>query len=378
MAIILTEEQKELKALIREFMENEVIPFAQEYDERGEFPEEILKKAHEMGLGCMNIEEEFGGSGLNNETMAVLIEEMAYGEAGVSTSLTVSGLAYECIRDFGSQEQKKLIGEAIVAGKYISFALTEADSGSNAGAARCGYVADGDEYVINGSKAFITNASYADYHLVFATKDPALGVRGLSAFIVANDTPGVSRGKKENKMGLRLSNTSDLHFDNVRVSKDMLVGKEGLGFKMAMTSLDVGRILIGAAATGIAQRALDESVKYAKQRSPFGQPIATHQAVQFIIADMAIEIEAARLLTKNAAILKDQGMRISKEAAIAKSFASDVAMRATTDAVQILGGYGYSKEYPVEKLMRDAKVYQIFEGTNQIQRIVIAGAVLKE
>lgn len=377
MAMIMNQDQKDLVALAREFMEKEIKPHIYELDEKGEFPLELYKKGFELGFHCMDMEEKYGGVGLDYNTIAFVLEEMAKIDAGYTISLTLNGLPFACVSQFGTEEQIKYVSEKIAPGGFMTFALTEADAGSNAGAVRCTCTRDGDEYIINGPKTFITNGEYGDIHIVFATLNPEAGVRGICAFIVEKDRKGIQIGKKENKMGLRLSNTCDMFFDNVRVPASNLLGKEGLGFKIAMSALDIGRIFNAAMAVGIAQGALDDCIEYSKQRKPFGVPIATHQAVQFMLADMAIQIEAARTVTHNAANLAQAGEKYTKEAAIAKTFASDMAMNATTDAVQIFGGYGYSKEYPVEKRMRDAKIFQIFEGTNQIQRQIIANQILK-
>lgn len=377
MAMILNQDQKDLVALAKEFMEKEIKPHIYELDEKGEFPLELYKKGFQLGFHCMDMEEKYGGVGLDYNTIAFVLEEMAKIDAGYTISLTLNGLPFACVAQFGTEEQIKYVSEKITPGGFMTFALTEADSGSNAGAVRCTCTREGDEYIINGPKTFITNGEYGDIHIVFATLNPEAGVRGICAFIVEKDRKGIQIGKKENKMGLRLSNTCDMFFDNVRVPASNLLGKEGLGFKIAMSALDIGRIFNAAMAVGIAQGALDDCIEYSKQRKPFGVPIATHQAVQFMLADMAIQIEAARTVTHNAAHLAQSGEKYSKEAAIAKTFASDMAMDVTTDAVQIFGGYGYSKEYPVEKRMRDAKIFQIFEGTNQIQRQIIANQILK-
>ncbi|NMC55650.1 MAG: acyl-CoA dehydrogenase [Eubacteriaceae bacterium] len=377
MSMILNQDQKDLVALAKEFMEKEVKPHIYELDEKGEFPLELYKKGFELGFHSMDMEEKYGGVGLDYNTISFVLEELAKVDAGFAVSLTLNGLAFSCIAEYGSEEQKKSVSERMAPGGFMTFALTEADSGSNAGALRCSYTRDGDDYIINGPKTFITNGKYGDIHVVFATANPEAGVRGISAFIVEKERAGIQIGKEENKMGLRLSNTCDLFFDNVRVPAANLIGKEGLGFKLAMSALDKGRIFCAAMATGIAQGAFEDCIEYSKLRKPFGAPIATHQAVQFILADMAIQIEAARTVTHNAAFLAQSGAKYSKEAAIAKTFASDMAMNVTTDAVQIFGGYGYSREYPVEKRMRDAKIFQIFEGTNQIQRQIIANAILR-
>jgi butyryl-CoA dehydrogenase len=377
MAMIMNQDQMDLVALAKEFIENEVKPHIYELDEKGEFPLELYKKGFELGFHCMDIEEQYGGVGLDYNTIAFVLEELAKVDAGFAISLTLNGLPFACVSKFGTQEQIKYVAEKITPGGFMTFALTEADSGSNAGALRCTCTRDGEDYIINGPKTFVTNGKYGDVHIVFATINPEAGVRGICAFIVEKDRQGIQIGKEENKMGLRLSNTCDVFFDNVRVPAKNLIGKEGIGFKIAMSALDIGRVFNAAMAVGIAQGAMDDCIAYSKQRKPFGAPIASHQAVQFMIADMAIQIEAARTITHNTAALAQAGQKYTKEAAMAKTFASDMAMAVTTDAVQIFGGYGYSREYPVEKRMRDAKIFQIFEGTNQIQRSIIANAILR-
>lgn len=377
MAMIMNQDQMDLVALAKEFMEKEIKPHIYELDEKGEFPLDLYKKGFELGFHCMDIEEKFGGVGLDYNTIAFVLEELAKVDAGYAISLTLNGLPFACVSKFGTEEQIKYVADKITPGGFITFMLTEADAGSNAGAVRCTCTKDGDEYIINGPKTFVTNGKYGDINIVFATLNPEAGVRGICAFIVESDREGIQIGKEENKMGLRLSNTCDVFFDNVRVPAKNLIGKEGIGFKIAMSALDIGRVFCASMALGIAQGAMEDCIAYSKQRKPFGEPIATHQAVQFMLADMAIQIEAARTVTHNVARLAQAGEKFTKEAAIAKTFASDIAMKVTTDAVQIFGGYGYSREYPVEKRMRDAKIFQIFEGTNQIQRMIIANALLR-
>jgi butyryl-CoA dehydrogenase len=277
----------------------------------------------------------------------------------------------------GTEAQKKLYFDILMSGKLAAFCLTEPNAGSDAGAVATTAVKEGGEYVLNGQKTFITNGGVAGVYTVFATQDKSKGIKGLSAFIVERDRPGISVGKEENKMGIRASNTTDVFLENVRIPADHLLGKEGEGFKIAMQTLDKARPLVGAISVGLAQAALDASIKYSKERQQFGKPICANQALQFMLADMAIQTEAARWLVHRACYLIDAGLPYGKESAIAKTFASDTAMKVTTDAVQIFGGYGYSRDYPIEKMMRDAKIMQIFEGTNQVQRMVIAGQLLR-
>ncbi|SMC49159.1 acyl-CoA dehydrogenase family protein [Papillibacter cinnamivorans] len=371
MAIVLTEEQIQLRDLVRDFMAGEVKPYISEFDEKGEFPLEIYRKSFELGFHCLDIPEGNGGIGLDNKTMCVILEEIGKVEPAMAITMLCTSLAMKCVLVGKNQEQIQRVADILMPGGFGAFCLTEPDSGSDAASLRTSVVKDGDDYVLNGSKCFSTNGGYADVYIVFATLDRKLGAKGICAFIVEKGTPGLSVGKHENKMGLRLSNTCDVIFQDVRVPAKNLLGKEGEGFKIAMEGLDEGRAYNGSIAVGICQGAVDACVRYAKERRTFGVPIIQHQAVGMMLADMEIYTEAARQLAYNAMSMADEGKKITKEAAICKCFCADAAMKVTTDAVQIMGGYGYSKEYPVEKLMRDAKIFQIFEGTNQIQRLVI-------
>ena len=378
MGIVLTEDQAELKRLIGAFMEGEVKPRLRELDASGEFPVDIYKKAFELGFHCLDIPEEYGGSGLDHTTMGFLLEEMGYTDPGFAITILCTSLALKCVLIGGNEEQKRRICDIIVPGGFGSFCLTEPGNGSDSVAMRTTYRKDGDSYVLNGSKCFVTNGQEASVYIVFATKDRALGAKGISAFIVERGTPGLTVGKHEDKMGLRLSNTTDVALDEVRVPADCLLGEEGKGMHIALAGLDAGRLNNAAIATGICRAALDAAVDYAKQRTSFGVPIIRHQAIQMMLADMAIQTEAAKLLVYNGMQVLDAGKKASKEASMAKAFCGDAAVQVATNAVQVFGGYGYSKEYPVEKMMRDSKIFQIFEGTNQIQRIVIARELEKE
>lgn len=378
MGIVLTEDQAELKRLIGAFMEGEVKPRLRELDASGEFPVDIYKKAFELGFHCLDIPEEYGGSGLDHTTMGFLLEEMGYTDPGFAITILCTSLALKCVLIGGNEEQKRRICDIIVPGGFGSFCLTEPGNGSDSVAMRTTYRRDGDSYVLNGSKCFVTNGQEASVYIVFATKDRALGAKGISAFIVERGTPGLTVGKHEDKMGLRLSNTTDVALDEVRVPADCLLGEEGKGMHIALVGLDAGRLNNAAIATGICRAALDAAVDYAKQRTSFGVPIIRHQAIQMMLADMAIQTEAAKLLVYNGMQVLDAGKKASKEASMAKAFCGDAAVQVATNAVQVFGGYGYSKEYPVEKMMRDSKIFQIFEGTNQIQRIVIARELEKE
>lgn len=377
MGYILNEEQNSLVDLVKEFMTNEIKPHVAEFDITGEFPRKLYEKAFEMGLHCLEIPEEFGGGGVDYLTAAAIYEEMAKIDAGFSTGLCAISLALKPVLIAGTPEQKKLFSDIVVPGAFGAFCLTEPNAGSDAGSVRTTAVKDGDEYIINGGKCFITNGGVADVYVVFASTDKSKGVKGLTAFIVERSRSGITVGKEENKMGIRLSNTAEVVFEDVRIPATNLLGKEGEGFKIAMKTLDLSRPFIGAIAVGVAQRAIDEAVKYSKQRVQFGKPISQFQAIQFMLADMDIETEAARQTVVYAIQLILAKKPHSRESAIAKCFAGDVAVKVASDAIQVLGGYGYSRDYPVEKLLRDAKIFQIFEGTNQIQRVVVAGHLLK-
>ncbi|NPA90314.1 MAG: acyl-CoA dehydrogenase [Chloroflexi bacterium] len=375
----LTEEQELVRKLAHDFAVNEMRPVARYYDETEEFPWPIVEKAHELGLLNSVIPEEYGGVGADRVTETLIAEELFYGCAGMGTSLMANNLALTPIVIAGTEEQKErfltpFTEEPLMA----SFALTEPEAGSDAAGIRTRAVRDGDYYIINGTKQFITNGSVASLYTVFATLDPSLRHKGIIALVVPRDTPGISIGKKEHKMGQRASDTAQVVFEDVRVPVANRLGEEGEGFKIAMKTLDNSRAGIAACAVGIARAAYDDARKYALERKQFGQPIANFQAIQFMLADMAIKIETARLAVWYAAWRADQGLPHTKESSIAKAYATDMAMEVTTDAVQIFGGYGYTREFMVEKYMRDAKLMQIYEGTNQIQRLVIARHILKE
>jgi acyl-CoA dehydrogenase len=369
----LTDEQKALRELAREFAEKEIRPTAAEYDEHSTHPADIVAKAHELGLMNLHIPEEYGGLGLPIFDGILAGEELSWGCSGIAVSIVANMLGSGPVILAGSEEQKRewlppLIESPILA----SFALTEPNAGSDVSGIQTTAVRHGDEYVLNGSKMFITNAGHASWIVVFASTDKSKGHRGLSAFVVPTDLEGVTVEKHLDKMGQRATDTSALAFQDVKVPARNRLGEEGEGFKIAMRTLDHTRPGTAAGAVGVARAAYEYSVEYSRERVQFGQPIAMNQGVNFLIADMAAEIEAARLLTWQAAWLLDQGKRATLQSSYAKRFASDTAMKVTTDAVQIFGGYGYIKEYPVEKLMRDAKLFQIYEGTSQIQRLVIA------
>jgi alkylation response protein AidB-like acyl-CoA dehydrogenase len=374
------EEQQMIKELASKIAYEKIAPVALKYDEEGTFPHDIIQILADSDLCGVYIPEEYGGLGGGVFEMSLVVEELSRACAGIALAFAGTGLGTFPIILFGSDEQKRKFLPQIAAGKKLAaFALTEADAGSDASGIRTTAVLEGNEYVLNGTKQWITNGGEADIYTVIACTNRSKGARGFSAFIVEKGTAGFSFGKKENKMGIRASSTRELIFENCRIPKENILGREGMGFMIAMKTLDRTRPGVAAQALGIAQGAFDEALKYSKQRVQFNQPISSFQAIQHILADMAIQIEAARCLVYQTCKHIDSGERnISKESAMAKVMASDVAMKVTTDAVQILGGYGYMKEYPVEKRMRDAKITQIYEGTNQIQRNVIALELIKE
>jgi len=373
----LTEEQVALQDMARKFAANEIRPKAGECDRAGTFPKEIFQKAFDLGLMSGFIPEAHGGLGLGSLESCIIEEELGWGCSGIATSMTSNGLALAPILLAGTEDQKKeFVAPFARELMYASFCLTEPGAGSDAGGIATTAKKDGDGYLLNGRKCFITNGTYASQYTVFASTDRSKGHKGLSAFVVPRSLPGVSPGKKEDKMGQRASDTSDVLFEDVRVPAASLLGKEGDGFKIAMKTLDYARPTVAAMSVGVARAAFEHAMLYSKERVQFGMPIAMNQAIHFLLADMATDIEAARLLTLKSAWLLDQGRRNTKESSFAKAFAADLAMRVTTDAVQIFGGYGYMKDYPVEKLMRDAKLLQIYEGTSQIQRLVIAKEIM--
>ncbi|MBW2420767.1 MAG: acyl-CoA dehydrogenase family protein [Deltaproteobacteria bacterium] len=379
MDFALSDEQLALQQTARRFAREEIVPIAAEYDRSGEFPREVIERAWKLGLTNSCIAIDYGGVGLTMLDSCIVIEELAWGCAGITTSIMANDLGLMPIVVGGSEEQKReWLGQCTDQFQLVAFCLSEPEAGSDVAGLQLLAEKDGDDYILNGSKQWITNGGEAALYTVFATTDRSSRHHGICAFAVPRDTPGITPGKKEDKMGQRASDTRPIVFENVRVPSSMRLGAEGEGFKIAMRTLDRTRPAIAGLATGIARRALEESAAYAKERKAFGFPIAGFQAVQFMLADMAKDVEASRLLTHQSASMVDAGVRASKQSSIAKCFATDAAMKATTDAVQVFGGNGYTKEYPVEKLMRDAKLMQIYEGTNQIQRLVIARELLKE
>ena len=375
----LSEEQQALVQTARNFVKREVIPVAGDYDQAGEFPHAVLHKAWQTGLVNVEVSERYGGLGLNCLDHCLLQEEMAYGCLGINTSLTANMLAGLPLLIAGNEAQKQeYLGMLVAKPAFAAYCCSEPDAGSDVAAMRTKVTKEGQDYVITGQKRWITNGGVASWYIVFGTLDPALKHKGICCFVVDAQAQGVSAGAKEDKMGQRASNTTDVSFDNVRVPSSALVGGEGQGFKIAMKTFDRSRPWIAAAAAGVIRRALFESKNYARERKTFGVPIAAHQAIQFMLAEMAIAYEATRLLCHKAAWSVDNGELNSVVSAYAKAYGADAAMQVTTDAVQIFGGYGYTKEYPVEKLMRDAKLLQIYEGTSQIQRMVIARHLLRD
>jgi acyl-CoA dehydrogenase len=373
----LTEEQQALKEMAREFAEKEMKPNAAKYDKGDEFSEDVMKKAFEVGFLTCTVPTEYGGGGMNDLDTVIISEELAAGCAGMYTTMMVNALAYTPIIQYGTDEQKKkFMTPHTKKMSFASFCLTEREAGSDAGSMKTRAEKVGKVYIINGSKCFISNGKIASFYVVFANSNPEKGMRGLSAFIVPRETPGLIIGKEEDKMGHRASNTVELTFEDMKVPEENLLGKEGIGFIIAMKTLDKTRAPVGAAGVGVARAALEYAIEYAKNRRQFGKPIALFQNTAFKIAQMAMEINAARHLVWHAAWLMDEGKPCGKESAMAKAFGSDVAMKVTTECVQILGGYGYMRDYPMEKLMRDAKLLQIYEGTNEIQRLVISREII--
>jgi butyryl-CoA dehydrogenase len=380
MDYFLTEEQQMIKDLSRQIADEKVVPVRAELDEKEEFPRDIMKVIAQSDLFGLFIPEEYGGLGKGSLELVIAIEELSRACLGVATTYAANALGTYPLLLYGTDEQKKRFLPDIASGKrLVAFALTEAAAGSDAGGVRTTAQREGDEYVLNGTKQWITNAGEAEIYTVIAMTDMSRGARGASAFVVEKGTPGFSFGKKEKKLGIRASATTELVFEDCRINSENLIGREGTGFIVAMKTLDHSRPGVGAQGVGVAQGAFEEALNFAKERKQFGQSISSFQAIQHMLADMATQIEAARSLVYSVSRFIDSGARgISKETAMSKLFATDVAMKVTVDAVQIMGGSGYMREYPVEKMMRDAKILQIYEGTNQIQRNVIAQALIKE
>jgi alkylation response protein AidB-like acyl-CoA dehydrogenase len=373
----LDEEQRAIRDTVRRFTEQEITPHASTWDEQEYFPREVYLKMATLGLLGMTIPETYGGSALSRTVAALVYEELARGDMATAVGLSVHNMVAGSIARFGNEEQRERWVQRLARGELLgAFALSEASAGSDAASLQCRAERRGDHYVLNGTKMWVTNGGEADLYLVMARTSPVRGSQGISCFVVEKGTSGFRFGKTERKMGLRSSPTRELIFEQCTIPLGQRLGEEGQGFKIALLSLDGGRINIGAIAVGVAQAAFEVARSYACQRTQFGQPIGAFQAVQFMLADMAMKIEAARLLVYEAAYKLDHEQNASMYASMAKCFATDVAMEVTTNAVQVLGGAGYVRDYPVERYMRDVKVAQIFEGTNQIQRVVIARALL--
>lgn len=373
----LDEEQSDIRDMVRRFTEQEITPHAEVWDETNYFPREIYHKMAELGLMGMTIAEEYGGSALNRLSSALVYEELAKGEMATAVGLSVHNMVAGSIARFGNQEQRRRWVSRLASGELLgAFSLSEAAAGSDAASLQCRAQCHDHVYLLNGTKMWVTNGGEADIYLLMARTSGMKGAPGISCFVIQKGTPGFSFGKTERKMGLHSSPTRELIFENCEVPVANRLGEEGQGFKIALSSLDGGRINIGAIAVGVAQAAFETARNYSREREQFGQPISAFQGIQFMLADMAMKIEAARLLVYEAAYKVDKGQNASLYASMAKCFATDMAMEVTTNAVQILGGAGYVRDYPVERYMRDVKVTQIFEGTNQIQRVVIARALL--
>ncbi|HDM33050.1 MAG TPA: acyl-CoA dehydrogenase [Deltaproteobacteria bacterium] len=374
----LTSEQEMIMLMARDFAKKELEPYAEERDREEIFPEDTVKKMGELGLMGMMVPVEYGGSGAGAVSYSIALTEIAYACASTGVTMSVANLSEEPILKFGNEEQKEKYLVPMATGEVLgAFAVTDPGAGSDPGSMNTRAVDKGDYYLVNGTKSFITNGGYAGVINLIAKTNPEKGNRGLSAFIVEKEFPGFHVGKKEKKMGLRASNTVELIFDDCRIPKENLIGKEGQGFKIAMVALDSGRIGIASQSIGIARACLDEAIKYSRDRKQFGKSIGSFQAIKWMIADMATEIEAARWLVLSAADKKDSGLRFTKEASMAKLFASEVANRAAYKALQVHGGYGYIKDFKVERLYRDARVTTIYEGTSEVQRIVISREVTK-
>lgn len=375
--MIPSKENMELANLVGEWLKNEVAPVCGEYDEKNEFPEKLYAQMTELGLNIMCTPEEYGGLDLSAVAQTLIAEQLGRYEVGLGSAVGANASATHLINQFGSPEQKKIFFDILVNGGWSAFCLTEPNAGSDAGSVATTAEETEDGYVINGTKCFITNGGIAGVYLVFASMDRSLGVKGISCFLVERDREGISIGKHENKMGIRLSNTTEVVLDHVKIPKDHLIGVQGKGYKMAMATLCESRVNVGAMGTGLAARALDEAIAYAKTRVQFKRPIADLAVIQNMLADMAMQVEASRQLVYHTAELIDAKLPFAKYSSMSKCFGGDTAMKVALDALQVLGGYGYMKEYPMEKLVRDAKILQIYEGTNQIQRVVIAKEILR-
>lgn len=368
---LLTEDQKSYIQLAKDFFTKEVLPIRTECDEKEAIPMDVIRKAMDIGLHTLDIPEEYGGAGLDFLSYVMVSEEMCKIDDAFTGILNAGSIACKVVALGGTQEQKEMFYKKVVDGAFVGMCITEANAGSDVSSIATTAIREGDEYVLNGSKLFVSNGSISDYFIVFASTDKSKGSKGISAFLVEGDRPGIHRGKREKKVGIHSGDTCEVNFDNVRIPAGNLLGKENEGFKLTMKTLDRGRVKVASMAVGVAQGALDYAVAYAKDRKQFGQSISNFQGIQFMLADMEVAVETARQMVYHAATLIDREMPCSRAASIAKLVATDNCMKVCTDAVQILGGYGLCREYPVERYFRNAKTYQIVEGTNQIQRMVI-------
>ena len=375
--MIISDEKRSIASMVGEWFKKKVAPVCAQYDASGEFPKELYDGMVELGLNVMDVPEEYGGLGLDCVEQTLIAEEIGRYEVGMGSAVGVNASASHLVRMFCTDKQKKIFYDILANGGWAGFCLTEPNAGSDAASISTTAVLDGDEWVINGTKCFITNGGIAEVYTVFATVDKSLGIKGITCFLVERERPGISIGKHEDKMGIRLSNTTEVVFEDVRIPKDHLIGEVGKGFKIAMNTLNESRINVAAMGTGLAARALDEAIEYAKARVQFKHPIADQPVIQQMIADMAIAVEACRQLVYHTAEVVDAGLPYTKLSSMSKCLGGDTAVRVALDALQVLGGYGYMKEYPIEKLVRDAKIMQIYEGTNQVQRLTIAKVLLR-
>mgnify|MGYP000750342963 CR=1 FL=1 len=375
--MIITEEQMSVAAMVGDWLKKEVAPVCAEYDVKGEFPQQFYDGMVELGLNLISAPEEFGGLGLSCLEQTLIAEQLGKYEPGLGSAVGVNASATHLMTLFANDAQKKIFFDILVNGGWAGFCLTEPGAGSDAAGLSTTAVEDGGDYVLNGTKCFITNGAIAGAYTVFATVDKTMGLKGITCFLVERDRAGISIGKHEDKMGIRLSNTTEVVFEDVRVPKDHIIGEIGQGFKIAMGTLNESRINVGAMGVGLASRALEEAIRYANTRVQFKKPISNLQMIQGMLADMAMDVESARQLVYHTAELVDARLPYTKFSSMSKCRGSDVAMKVAVDALQIFGGYGYMKEYPMEKMVRDAKIFQIYEGTNQVQRTVIAKELLK-
>jgi butyryl-CoA dehydrogenase len=376
--MIVDEKRMDVVNAVKDWLEAEVKPVAADFDKSGEIPMDLYQGMAEMGLNIMCVPEEAGGLGLDSVTQTLIAEQMGYYETGLGSAVGANASATHMIINAANDIQKKIFFDALVNGGWAAFALTEPGSGSDAAGITTSVTEDGDDYIINGNKCFITNGGIASVYVVMATVDHTKGGKGIGCYLVERDREGVKIGKEEDKMGIRLSNTTEVIFDNVRIPKDHMIAEPGKGFKIALATLTESRINVGMMGVGLAERALDEAIEYAKVRKQFGRPISKLPTIQFTLADIATQVEAGKALALYTAELVDAGRPFMKQSSMTKMFGSDTAMKATIEALQVVGGYGYMREYPMEKLVRDAKILQIYEGTNQIQRMIVGGQITRD